>query len=75
MKKLPSGGAQKKGKINRSSLINRLCQNSCKINRLWKSRVKEVLAFRRVAESSVAESRIVREADSRVAQSSRVAEC
>ena len=33
-----------------------------------------LLAFRRVAESSVAESRVVRVADSKVAQSSGVAE-
>ena len=29
----------KKRENKPSSLINRLCQNSCKINRLWKSRV------------------------------------
>ena len=42
----------KKRENKPSSPINRLCQNSCKINRLWKSRVKLVgckwFSFRRL---------------------------
>ena len=39
VKKTTKWWCTKKRENKPSSLINRLCQNSCKINRLWKSRV------------------------------------